>query len=43
MTKKWVDWNENELINESKADFVYSTKFKLLIFSFFIIFSYLLI
>ena len=42
MTKKWVDWNENELINESKADFVYSTKFKLLIFSFFIIFFLLI-
>ena len=35
MTKKWVNWNENDLINESGADFVHSTKFKLLIFSFF--------
>ena len=42
MTKKWVDWNENELINESNADFVYSTKFKLLIFSFLIIFFLLI-
>ena len=30
MTKKWINWNENELINESDADFVHSTKFKLL-------------
>ena len=42
MTKKWVNWNENELINESNADFVYSTKFKLLIFSFLIIFFLLI-
>ena len=42
MTKKWVDWNENELINESDTAFVYSTKFKLLIFSFLIIFFLLI-
>ena len=22
MTKKWINWNENELINESDTDFV---------------------
>ena len=38
MTKKWTSWNENELVNESNVDFVHSTKFKLLIFSFLIIF-----
>ena len=42
MTKKWVNWNENDLINESGADFVHSTKFKLLIFSFLIIFFLLI-
>ena len=42
MTKKWINWNENELINESDTDFVYSTKFKLLIFSFLIIFFLLI-
>ena len=33
---KEIDTLENELINESDTDFVYSTKFKLLIFSFLI-------
>ena len=42
MTKKWINWNENELINESDTDFVHSTKFKLLIFSFLIIFFLLI-
>ena len=42
MKKKWINWNENDLINESGADFVHSTKFKLLIFSFLIIFFLLI-
>tara|TARA_B100000287_G_scaffold435141_2_gene502080 strand:- start:678 stop:1955 length:1278 start_codon:yes stop_codon:yes gene_type:complete len=42
MEKKWVKWNENELIEVSNNDFVNSKKFKITFLSFLIIFVFLI-
>ncbi len=42
MTKKWTKWNESKLFENEQVDFVNSKKFKLLIFSFLVVFFILI-